>query len=127
MKHYKSEEILSHFQNVTSPCANVKPLLKTFWRNLTAFRTTISLHSILSSLKKVTNAPIVNLAVATIWFALLDVFCLCVSNFTAVVSARITIVCYLQVSRLLPTGLALLGAPQSCVSNLFFTTYNIRT
>jgi len=32
MKHDKSVKILSNFQNVKSPCANLKPLFKTFWR-----------------------------------------------------------------------------------------------
>jgi len=57
MKHYKSVEILSNFQNVKSICANVK---RAYWRffghssslNLRFFRATVSLRSILSSLKK---------------------------------------------------------------------------
>jgi len=32
MKHYKSVKILSNFQNVQSPCENLSPLFKTFWR-----------------------------------------------------------------------------------------------
>jgi len=56
-ENYKSVEILSNFQNVKSPCANVIPHngrhsgdgsdLK-----LTSFRVTVSLRSILFSLKK---------------------------------------------------------------------------
>jgi len=53
----KSVEILSNFQNVKSPCANVKP---SYWSlsgngsglNFTSFCATVSLRSILSSLKK---------------------------------------------------------------------------
>jgi len=46
MKHNKSAKILSNFQNVNYPCANLNPLFKTFWRrfwflNLTSFRATI--------------------------------------------------------------------------------------
>jgi len=58
MKHYLSVEILSNFQNVKSSCANVKPPIENFMTtdssglNLTSFRTTAWLLSILSSLKK---------------------------------------------------------------------------
>jgi len=46
MKHYKPVKISSNFQNVKSPCANVTPLFKTFWRrfwflNLTFFQATV--------------------------------------------------------------------------------------
>jgi len=56
MKHYKSVKILSIFQNVKFPCANLIPLFKTFWRrfwflNFTSFHATIWLRSILTSLK----------------------------------------------------------------------------
>jgi len=42
MKHYKSVQNLSNFQNIKSPCANLNLLLKIFWRrfwflNLTSF------------------------------------------------------------------------------------------
>jgi len=32
MKHYKPVKILSDLQNVTTPCANLNPLFKIFWR-----------------------------------------------------------------------------------------------
>jgi len=32
MKRYKLVKILPNFQNVKSPCANLNPLFKTFWR-----------------------------------------------------------------------------------------------
>ena len=59
MKHYKSVKILSIFQNVKSPCANVNLLFKTFWRrfwflNFTSFNATVWL-----------------------WYVLRDVFCSC--------------------------------------------------
>jgi len=46
MKHYKSVKILSNFENVNSPYANLNPLFKTFWRrfrfsNLTSFHATV--------------------------------------------------------------------------------------
>jgi len=47
MKQYKSVKILSNFQNVKSPCANINRLIfKTFWRrfwflNLASFRATV--------------------------------------------------------------------------------------
>ena len=57
MKHYKSVEILSNFLNVKSTCANVEPPIESFLatilvQNLTSFRMTVSLRSILRSLKK---------------------------------------------------------------------------
>jgi len=56
MKHYKSVKILSNFQNVKSPCTNLNPLFKTYWRrfcflNLTSFHATVQLRSMLTSLK----------------------------------------------------------------------------
>jgi len=50
-------EILSNFQNVKSTCANVKPPIESFLtavlvQNLTSFCATVSLRSILRSLKK---------------------------------------------------------------------------
>jgi len=39
MKHYKAVNILSNFQNVKSHCANLNPLLKTFWRRFSVFQT----------------------------------------------------------------------------------------
>jgi len=46
MKNYKSVKMLSNFQNVKSPCTNLKPLFKTFWRrfwflNFTSFQATV--------------------------------------------------------------------------------------
>jgi len=32
MKHYKSVKTLSNFQKVKSPCVNLNPLFKNFWR-----------------------------------------------------------------------------------------------
>jgi len=56
MKHYKSIEMLSNFQNVKSPSANVKPPIRLSGDgsglNLTSFRATVSLHLIRSGLKK---------------------------------------------------------------------------
>jgi len=57
MKHYKSVEILSSFRNVKSTCANVKLHVESFLatilvQNLTSSRATVSLRSILRSLKK---------------------------------------------------------------------------
>jgi len=57
MEHYESVEILSKFQNVKSTCANVKPAIESsvatvLFQNLPSFRATISLCSILNSLKK---------------------------------------------------------------------------
>jgi len=31
IKHYNPVKILSNFQNVKSPCANLNPLFKSFW------------------------------------------------------------------------------------------------
>jgi len=57
MKYYKSVEILSIFQNVKSICANVKLPIECFLatvlvQHLTSFLATVSLRSILRSLKK---------------------------------------------------------------------------
>jgi len=57
MKHFKSLKILSNFQNIKFPCANLNPLFKTFWRrfwflNLASFHAAVQLCSILTSLKK---------------------------------------------------------------------------
>jgi len=46
MKHYKSVKILSNFQNVKTPCANLNLLFKTFlWRfwflNFASFHATV--------------------------------------------------------------------------------------
>jgi len=44
MKQYKLVKILSNFQNFKSPCANLKPLFKTFWRRFW-FLNLISIHA----------------------------------------------------------------------------------
>jgi len=86
MKHYKSVEFLSNFQNVKTPYANAKPtpLFKTFWQRFwfkphvlssDAFVTFVSLQS-----EKVTNTRIVNLEVVTIWVRFTWRLCSCVRD-----------------------------------------------
>jgi len=57
MKHYKSVKIFFRFSECQVPLRKFKPLFKTFWRrfwflNFTSFHATVSLRSIVTSLKK---------------------------------------------------------------------------
>jgi len=83
IKHYKSVDILSNFQNVKSPCANViPPLLKTFWRRFWFEPHIISRDGFADlESEKVRSTRIVNLAVQPVGCVLHDVFCSCVWNF----------------------------------------------
>jgi len=85
IKHYKSVEIWSNFQNVTSPCANVILLLKTFWRRFWYEPHIISRDGFVAfdslQSEKVTNTRIVNLAVQPVGCVSNDVFCSSVWDF----------------------------------------------
>ena len=64
MKHYKSVKILPNFQNVKSPCENLSPLFKTFWRRFWFLLHIFSRDSLVAfdsyQSEKIRNTRIVN-------------------------------------------------------------------